>query len=191
LKTRNLLIATAMCASSGAWAADVSQTINPLVEATKVMDRCAAIATKISSTPVPAGHGEAVAAAFHNETMAKENAKAAPGKAAAPGQMKVVAPDQQAFFAMIQVERDNLQKCGEDYQKVHHTAEVISDKAGAALEKATNPTEDDKKVGAAAMAFEKSEEKLVAAISKLSKDVNYERYVGAVVNKYFLEPVKK
>jgi len=127
--------------------------------------------------------------------MAKEAAApgkaAAPGQLTAPGQMKTVAPDQQAFFAMIRVERDNLQKCGEDYQKVHHTAEVISDKAGAALEKATTPTEDDKKVGAAVMAFEKSEEKLVAAISKLSKDVNYERYVGPVVHKYFLAQDKK
>lgn len=188
MKKRILLIATAICASSGAMAADVSQTINPLAEATRIMDRCAGIAAKISSTPVPAGHNEAVAAAFHNEAMAKS---AEHGKAVAPGQLKAVAPEQKAFFAMIRTERDALQKCGEDYQKVHKAAEALSDKAGAALEKAKTPTEDDKKVGAAVMAYEKSSEHMAGAITALSKDVNYERYVGAVVNKYFLAQDKK
>ncbi len=187
MKKRILLIVSALCASSGALA-DVSQTINPLAEATKVMDRCAAIATKIADTPVPPGHGQAVAAAFHNEVMSKENAKAAPGKAGAPGQMMTVPPEQQAFFNMILAQRNELQKCGEEYLKVHKPADSLMKTTGEAMEKsqAKAPSEDDKKVGAAMMAYAKSGEKLASAITGLSKDVDYERYVGPVVHKYFL-----
>src|SRR5260221_12913598 len=133
LKKRILLIVSALCASSGALA-DVSQTINPLAEATKVMDRCAAIATKIADTPVPPGHGQAVAAAFHNEVMSKENAKAAPGKAGSPGQMMVVRPAQQASFSMILAQRNELQKCGEEYFWAHNPAGSLMKKTGKDLD---------------------------------------------------------
>jgi hypothetical protein len=153
------------------------------------MDRCAAIATKIADTPVPPGHGPAVAAAFHNEVVAKEHAKAAPGKAAAPAaEMMTVPPAQQAFFNMILAQRNELAKCGEEYLKVHKPADALMKKTGEAMEKsqAKAPSEDDKKVGAAMMAYAKSSEKMAAAITGLSKDVDYERYVGPTVHKYFL-----
>jgi hypothetical protein len=177
-----------MCASSGALAADVSSTINPLAEATKVMDRCAAIAHKISSTPVPAGHGEAVAAAFHNQEVAKAHAAANPGKQPAPEHLKPIPPDQQAFFTMIRAERDALQKCGEDFTRVHKPANALMKTAGDALEKeqTKTATEDHKKLGAAMMAYSKSSENLTVAIASLSKDVNHQRYLGGVVDKYFL-----
>ena len=188
MNKRVLLIVTAICASSGALAADVSQTVNPLVEATKIMDRCAAIAHKISATPVPAGHAEAIAAAFHNQEVTKVHLAANPGKQPPPEMLKAVPPDQQAFFTMMRAERDALQKCGEDFMRVHKPAHALVKTAGDALEKekVTTATEDHKKLGAAMMAYDKSSENLTAAIASLSKDVNHQRYLGGVIEKYFL-----
>jgi hypothetical protein len=216
LKKKALLSVAAMCASFGASAADVSQTINPLVEATKIMDRCAAIANKISGTKVPAGHAEAVAAAFANEQAAKAPATAggaaksgaAAGAGAAPASIstssgasanpnivsaepeavKVIAPNQQAFFVMVRGERLNLQNCGMEYAKVSKAADAVMKSAGDAMEKnpAKTASDDDKKVAAAMAAYGKSSENLATAITSLSKDLDHQRYVGATVNKYFL-----
>ena len=188
LKKKVLLSVAAMCASSAVLAADMSQTINPLNDATRIMDRCAAIAHKISSTKVPPGHPEALAAAFHNEEMAKAHATASPGKPLAPEHLKAVAPDHQAFFKMIQAERAELNKCGEDYARVHKPTHALMKKAGDDMEKnpAKSASEDDKKVAAAMMTYSKSSESLAVAIASLSKDVNHQRYVAPVINKYFL-----
>ncbi len=211
MKKKVLLSAIA----SAALAADVSQTVNPLVEAAKIMDRCAAIATKISSNKVPPGHAEAVAAAFHNEQVAKAGASSgaksgaaagagaissisttsagtSPGAgnivSAEPEAVKVVAPDHQAFFVMVRGERQNLQRCGEEYSKVNKAADAVMKSAGDAMEKnpAKTASEDDKKVAAAMTAYAKSSENLATAITSLSKDLDHQRYVGATVNKYFL-----
>lgn len=190
MKKRVVLIVAAMCASSGALAADMSQTINPLNEATKIMDRCAAIAARISSTPVPQGHGEARAAELFNQSVAKAQpvAAAAPGKAPPPPEMKKIAPEQTAFMTKIRAERDQLEACGKEYVKVNKPADALLAKTGEALEKeqAKTATEDHKKLGAAMMAYSKSEENLAAAITALSKDKVHEAYLGRVVDMYFL-----
>lgn len=182
-----LLAVAAMCASSASLAADVSQTINPLAEATKIMDRCAAIAARISSMPVPPGHEEARAAEHFNETVAKAQPTAVAAKAPAP-EMKKVPPEHQNFMVKIRAEREQLEKCGQEYVKVNKPGDTLMQKTGEALEKeqTKSASEDHKKLGAAMMAYAKSEENLAAAITKLSKDKIHERYLGRVVDKYFL-----
>jgi hypothetical protein len=107
---------------------------------------------------------------------------------AEPEAVKVIAPDQQAFFVMVRGERLNLQNCGVEYAKVNKAADAVMKSAGDAMEKnaAQSGTEDDKKVAAAMAAYAKSSENLATAITSLSKDLDHQRYVGATVNKYFL-----
>jgi len=190
LKTKFLLTVAAMCASSASLAADVSPTINPLAEATKIMDRCAGIANRISSMKVPPGAAEARLAELHNEGVAKMQATAAPGvksKEAAP-EVKRIAPEHQAFMSGIRAERGQLEKCGQEYARVNKPAEALMKRTGEAFEKnpTKSPSEDDKKVGAAMMAYSKASENLATSITALSKDSVHQRYVGRVVNKYFL-----
>lgn len=189
MKNRKVLVAVAMCTVSGAWAADVSQTVNQLGEATKVMDRCTGIAKRISAMPVPPGHEQARAAEHFNASIAKAPAAAA-GAPAAPAPVKMaIAPEQQAFMNNIRAARNDLQKCGEDYVRVHKPASALENREGEALEKkvAKAPSEDDKKVAAAITAYNTASENLTTAITALSKDSVHDRYVGRVVNKYFLE----
>jgi hypothetical protein len=191
LKNRKLLVAVAVCASSGAWAADVSQTVNQLGEATKVIDRCTGIAKRISAMPVPPGHEQARAAEHFNESITKAPAPTgAAGAPPAPAPVKMaIAPEHQAFMNNIRAARNELQKCGEDFVRVHKPADALEKREGEALEKkaATAPTEDDKKIAAAITAYNTASENLTTAITALSKDSIHERYVGRVVNKYFLE----
>ena len=191
LNKRELLVVVAMCASSSAWAADVSQTVNQLGEATKVMDRCTGIAKRISAMPVPPGHEQARAAEHYNDTIAKAPAPSpAAGSPPAPVAAKMaIPPEHQAFMNSIRAARSELQKCGEDFVRVHKPAAELQNRAGEALEKKTAkaPTEDDKKIAAAIVAYNTASENLTTAITALSKDKIHERYLGRVVNKYFLE----
>jgi hypothetical protein len=161
-----------------------------MVNATKIMERCTAIAKKISSIPVPAGHAEARAAEHFNQTVAKAAAApAAAGKApaAAPEQMKI-APEQQAFMNNIRAGRDELEKCGMEYAKVNKTTDALVKKTGDELAKSAAKTasEDDKKIGAAMMAYSKASEELTLAIATLENDSIRDRYMGRSINKYFL-----
>ncbi len=188
MKNRVLLIAVAMGASSASFAADISKTVNPMTEATKIMERCTAIAKRISAMPVPAGHSEARAAEHYNQSIAKAAPAAAGQPAAAAAEPMKIGPEHQAFMNNIRAARDELEKCGMEFQKVNKTTDALVKKTGDELEKdaAKNPTEDHKKIGAAMAAYIKADDDLEKAIESLSKDKIHERYLGRSINKYFL-----
>jgi len=186
----------ALCASPVAMAADTS-AIKPLSEATRIMDNCAVIAKRISSLPVPKDHDAARAAEHYNEVM-KEASKAAGGdpksaqakagrEKARDQYMKSIPPEAQAFMTKIRAERDELRKCGEQYAKVNASSHALAKKTSDSFaDESKKPTEDDKKVGAAVVAYLASSEKLTTEIAALSKDLVHQRYVHGVIAKYFL-----
>lgn len=194
MKTKVLLSLALVCASNIALAVDVAPTINPLSEATRVMDLCATVAKNISSIKPPAGHAEARAAEQFNQTLIKEHEKAQlakpAGSPAVPvdaSQFKQITPEQQAFLTNIRAQRRQLQQCGEVYSKANAGMQAFVKKTSDALaDPKKKPNEDDKKVGAAIVAYMQSGENLSASIAVLSKDEVLQRYVERTIRKYFL-----
>lgn len=194
MKTKVLLALAILCVSPASFAADIAQTINPLADATKIMGRCAVSAKKISSMPAPPGQLEARAAHHYNEMLIKEHAKVPLGSVASakpkelnPALLKKIAPEHLAFMQSIQAERDELQKCGEEYIKINQPMKALVKKTSDSFADPKKvPNEDDKKVGAALMAYMKASENLATEIAALSKDPVHQRYVGRTIRKYFL-----
>jgi hypothetical protein len=193
LKAKVLPALALICATNISFAADISQIINPLNAATQVMNQCAAIAKNISSIKPPAGHVEAREAERFNRTLTKEYEKAeltkAPNvkpKEINPALLKKISPEHQAFLANIRAQRKELQNCGGQYAKLNSEARAIAKKASDNLDSKKSPNEDDKKVGAALVAYMTSGENLSAQISTLSKDSALKPYVNRTIEKFFL-----
>src|SRR6185436_13027703 len=123
-----ILALAGFVASPFATAADVS-AIKPLSEAAKIMDNCAAIAKKIAAIPLPKGHNVAMAAEHYNQVMqeatksaskdgkdAKSDAAKAARAKAREAYMKSIPPEHQAFMTSVRAGRDELRKCGEQYE---------------------------------------------------------------------------
>lgn len=194
VNAKYVLTLAALCAAPAA----IAQDAKTLGDATKVMTNCAAIAKKIAGIPAPSGQNAAAAAAaeqyYEMLKSATQNAggsanseqgKAARAKAREEYE-KGLKPEQRAFLTQVQAGRDELRKCGQEYQKVNASSEAIVKKLSNSIGAKTTPTEEDKKTGAAVMAYMGAQENLVTEIAALSKDIETQRYVSRVISRFFL-----
>lgn len=181
MKVNALITLAAICASHVALAADTpSTTINQLVEATKTMDKCAALANQTAAIKAPPEIAASHFAASFNLVVTQAHAKtllgAAPGAVAKPVDptlLKPISAPHQALLGEIQASSITLGQCADEFAKIraktHDLAQRTSDSLDPFVKNPQKqPTGDDKKVVAALGAYVQSQQALGTALVTLA-----------------------
>ena len=167
MNTRFVLTLAALCAAPAA----IAQDAKSLDNATKIINQCAAIAKQIADIPAPPGQNAAAAAEQYQDMLkaagdkaggaANSEAAKAARKKARDDFDKALTPQQRAFMTQVRAGRDELRKCGQEYEKVNAPSMALAKKVSESLGAKKTATEEDKKTGASVMAYMTAHEKMV------------------------------